>query len=1214
MPLVRLEVRNEYGLGDPELYRGAFRKEDPKAILDGVAVAGLVGILRQLGDLAEFAADVFHDLHEQITATAGRGRKLMTRVRNIESALPSVEKAFKEQTSHIHFAYVAGSDWHAHIQVEKSLLLSSDLPGFMMDSYEECRDPPRLFLLDKFDHAGTGACLKRYSDPSYFKRTWAASQMQRSETVRKEKKFNTIKRKGSRLRNGKVQHSVYMSQRDCRNTNSDVCPRFTSPSIDGQSFSAENISIADTKLNPEFSSRSTSFGSKTKESYFEQTSYVNPPVVPDELDYNEVPIPNLHGKDSSLCVSVLHDEPTADCLDDVSQHDSLQEQSIPRSSSVTWDEKIEIFKPTNPVSYDDILVDRVQDSEDIVRVEDLEPLQVNSIPENTEHAEIESLNQEDILFHPNKSPVALSDVNHFDEVTSETDNYVDAPNTLDSETETETECHTKREVESLSNFSSQGMESRTEINQVIVVQNPDSSEVEAPNSSHGTLNQDVTPNFLHLSSSDGSELVQSPYDTEFVQNQEHSVVNDFCDSNALDTSETKDHECECIGSSHSPKSGTSSSPTMMLAETTAEKSILRRSTFTDVSNAPSIQLWTNGGLFGVEPSKPPELGVLNTQSKNSISNSRNFASDFSSCTVKSQTLVNELDAKSDAKVMQNEPSSVDLSSEMKVDGEHSNLDSSIQDSSADDQCAARGYGAVKKSKGSPSFHHREYGSGVKQDSHISAETTSQLEFEHNPESICISNGACSSELYMTRNSAASEAPLRANYSTGSRQDGPSQSSMGVSSSFSELAQRFLANTIQRKALLSTPLGNTSTEIRKPDGTSCLNDSKEASNGVVSQASYEQSTNEKVASISAKEPVSLTSRYSEQSSPPLEYMRISFHPMNGLENPKLKLEFSNGSLHDNSEDFVFPSFQLLQGPVDSLPDVCSDSDDDTFCRSCPYSSEDLLSPHSYSISEQWEQDERSEYIDHELNGVLDQFQSSVISISRSMEFEQLNDSNMNKPGGLEKFDTIVDNSKVPFQSGSTMELPGLDSVLSLRNQQERICYSTPENLAKVEVQSKDEMPPPPPLPPVQWRTSKSSVTDVTDASTASNFNNLDGLHAQRCPPSEKKEQHLPRSPFIVGATSPHCNEKQDQQKFNGQKRSTHCVSHKEVDTREDLLHQIRNKSFNLRRTAKSTPSNIPRPTTDATSGNIAAILKKASAIRQAFVSSDEGGDDDSWSDA
>lgn len=55
MPLVRFGVRNEYGLGHPELYRAA-DKEDPKAVLEGVAVAGLVGILRQLGDLAEYVA------------------------------------------------------------------------------------------------------------------------------------------------------------------------------------------------------------------------------------------------------------------------------------------------------------------------------------------------------------------------------------------------------------------------------------------------------------------------------------------------------------------------------------------------------------------------------------------------------------------------------------------------------------------------------------------------------------------------------------------------------------------------------------------------------------------------------------------------------------------------------------------------------------------------------------------------------------------------------------------------------------------------------------------------------------------------------------------------------------------------------------------------------------------------------------------------------
>lgn len=52
MPLVRFQLRNEYGLGKSELY-GEASREDPKAVLDGVAVAGLVGILRQLGDLAE---------------------------------------------------------------------------------------------------------------------------------------------------------------------------------------------------------------------------------------------------------------------------------------------------------------------------------------------------------------------------------------------------------------------------------------------------------------------------------------------------------------------------------------------------------------------------------------------------------------------------------------------------------------------------------------------------------------------------------------------------------------------------------------------------------------------------------------------------------------------------------------------------------------------------------------------------------------------------------------------------------------------------------------------------------------------------------------------------------------------------------------------------------------------------------------------------------
>ena len=53
MPLSRHTVRNEFALGGRDLYRAA-DQHDPEAVLDGVAMAGLVGVLRQLGDLAEY--------------------------------------------------------------------------------------------------------------------------------------------------------------------------------------------------------------------------------------------------------------------------------------------------------------------------------------------------------------------------------------------------------------------------------------------------------------------------------------------------------------------------------------------------------------------------------------------------------------------------------------------------------------------------------------------------------------------------------------------------------------------------------------------------------------------------------------------------------------------------------------------------------------------------------------------------------------------------------------------------------------------------------------------------------------------------------------------------------------------------------------------------------------------------------------------------------
>ncbi|KAF0902246.1 hypothetical protein E2562_014482 [Oryza meyeriana var. granulata] len=175
MPLSRHKVANEYSLGGRDLYRRA-DQHDPEAVLDGVAMAGLVGVLRQLGDLAEFAAQVFHGLYDEVMTASARGHGLMLRVQQLEAELPLVEK----DSCHTDYLYVAsnkGIDWHSNPRLDSGVVTKGETPRFIMDSIKQCHGPPKLFMLDKYDIGGEGACLKRYTDPSFFKTDSTCSSM-----------------------------------------------------------------------------------------------------------------------------------------------------------------------------------------------------------------------------------------------------------------------------------------------------------------------------------------------------------------------------------------------------------------------------------------------------------------------------------------------------------------------------------------------------------------------------------------------------------------------------------------------------------------------------------------------------------------------------------------------------------------------------------------------------------------------------------------------------------------------------------------------------------------------------------------------------------------------------------------------------------------------------------------------------------------------------
>ncbi|KAM3261615.1 hypothetical protein ACQJBY_052351 [Aegilops geniculata] len=215
--MIRYQVRNEYGLADPALYAPEEEEVDPEALLEGVAMAGLVGLLRQLGDLAEFAAEIFHDLHEDVMATASRGHGLMLRLHQLEAEFPAVEKAIIAQTDHSSYLHDDGIEWHSNLQLNQNLITIGDMPRFILDSYEECRGPPHLFTLDKFDVAGAGASLKRYSDPSFFK-MGQTSNMIEPDYLR-EKKPRRIKKKAMR-RKGETLESLLIANSESQVTSS----------------------------------------------------------------------------------------------------------------------------------------------------------------------------------------------------------------------------------------------------------------------------------------------------------------------------------------------------------------------------------------------------------------------------------------------------------------------------------------------------------------------------------------------------------------------------------------------------------------------------------------------------------------------------------------------------------------------------------------------------------------------------------------------------------------------------------------------------------------------------------------------------------------------------------------------------------------------------------------------------------------------------------
>ncbi|KAH6828091.1 hypothetical protein C2S53_014448 [Perilla frutescens var. hirtella] len=1231
MPLVRAEVRNEFALGAPELYREA-KKEEPKEILEGVAVAGLVGVLRQLGDLAEFAAEVFHGLQEEVTITTARSHKLMGRVRRIEAALSPLEKALLAQRSHLHFAYTAGSNWHTRIRCEQNHFIYGDVPQFIMESYEDGRHPPCLHLLDRFDPGGPGSCLKRYSDPTFFKTASVASGEASIDKIPKEKKGRKTKKRRSRARNGE------MSQNASFSYNIGRMP-FTQGSIGGHISPSKTASTYDAATIRSDLGEQSNLDLRNGSGYIEGDFRPSYSVEPESRDSISSAV-KRHENDF-LDYNFLEEKAT-DALhtyDDI--EGGTQEQAGCSSSSVTWDEKRESFEPTLQESDTDGMVQ--EDNHDRHLESFSLNLDMETLGDKGPNSEI--VDKMDDQSH-NEVPEPESGHVHLDDIESETDNFMDALNTIESECETDidstkklvaeqnSQLEKKEEDDGACELRRHDLECQSSCPESNV--SASSPQINGSHSPHGhsLISMPRKPSYAtdfineaspKLSASSGHPKSSASHDNDaidvgnYVEYVSSTVLFNSGDgkpelitdgtmkspeSQKLGAFELKTHETnvvansplingshghtlistspkplsatDCFTNEASREDGVNSvsllSKDLHSSQRTEDpasaghpkrigshdngnidagsyvefvsstvssnlgdgmpgsvtdgtrKSPEPHKLVPEISNVTPVTFWTNGGLLGLQPSKPPDCSVLNA-------------------------LPQDPQYKKDGKIN----SSV----------QHFIL--SDKDSGKPDQAeTSRSIG--EDHMDISSHEHHENGT-----------TFRKASWKISPADLEINLGKVGDSIYRNSNSTGSSVNAPGSFMPA---NSAHQENSTSSSRMFGLGNRLLSTGSNEKSL-SGGNGNTYSAGYKNGNDFELKNPQCVDYHMFSGRSKDH--------FGGKSPI-----LSPSSSPPLEHMKISFQPINGFESSKLKLKFPDAKSNNGSGSDIYPSFQLVPEPV-SIPryNVGSDSDADTFYRSSPSLSDDCHSNQSESNSEQWESSESPTSKDHDLYDALRRI-SLTESVSVLPESGRTNQEHIHGNLGLQF--PFVENGVQNSESCRSFDLQSLSTINNsfrkeLRND------TNPKDLLESHLSPSPALPP---LPPPERR----GMAPTEDKSEAMPEGSYYALELTRSASTISQPKPAPYNEDQLDIPHMQKSKHPSLRKSNGQREASLGKSTDE----NDFLHQIRTKSFSLRPTMTARPT---VPSGAPATVQVNAILEKANAIRQAVASDAE--DDGNWSD-
>lgn len=725
-------------------------------------------------------------------------------------------------------------------------------------------------------------------------------------------------------------------------------------------------------------------------------------------------------------------------LEKMNQKDSVDFASPDEKSWVVSDDIGSDFsqKQTCPIPSSSTL-DRGMEPLEIIhqKCNDNENLETHSASVSTD-AQITAavtfcaVEQIDLLSENKKLHMSTYDDVPFDDIDSETDNFVDALNTIESESESDLDCQTRKQLDLDSYLKTKVVEDA--MPEVVAKYadslspnlTPEAGEIPAGKDIFGdyssavpcdhdspacfSLDKVTYEDTFHSNTSECNARIESPRVSKGAVEPvlAHGNLNENGD--VLDTSDVE--SVSKLSSSVSRENGAG-----MINKVTCPEPPKPPP---EPSGIPSVKFWTNGGLLGLEPSKPP-ASVLKAVTQVSTTTQ----DDTIGTPRQNNDPMGEKHARTSC-VAENGPRN-------REESQHSV------------RCLDNQDDGVFVTKTSSRFSSVDLDARVEKSNHL----CHQNSINSPPDSHFNESDTVPSRTLLP------VAPDSLHTSIG-------QENVNNSSRILSLGNRLLANGFHRKLSLGWENNSSSASSM----TSVLSEQKNYNENVTART-FSQKTTDLSGTGS---PI-----MSPSWSPPLGHMKISFQPMDGFETYKLKLRFPEKGTKQESSGDMFPSFQLVPDAAMPLHDISSDSDNDTFCRSSPYASDDCLSHQSESNSEQWESGESSSTKDHEVYDALRRI-SLTESTSTSFDYRLTTQEELHDNGGRQ-----IPFSEHVFEqspSGYYYDLPILDTLRPPVKQESGNCSTS---TALLERQCpKEPTPPPPSIPPQRWQPMR-SISDLTD---------------------------------------------------------------------------------------------------------------------------------------